>query len=255
MELSRVQDIFAAVDKVSSVAERMRDTALAKELDEVAGTLFGLAGAVQANVAAKLLELPPKDIANLGDRGVLDRGKQGFEPRRLHEALGLARDLRAESRHLDTIRWWLDDRALLADGHLQQGLAKPGDDVLTPHAQHQVDGLDRRTGERFEAWKDVFAKEGVKKTDYRVTGISQRVCVKELDTLRVVVVAPPKTKRAVVLLVVPQTDTYGYVHLLGKSKPKSKRTKPRAGDGEKMPGWTSGLEALAERVEALRARR
>ncbi|MEU4741304.1 hypothetical protein AB0G02_12690, partial [Actinosynnema sp. NPDC023658] len=241
MELDQVRDLFAAVDDVSSVAERVKDKAAARGLRDVAGTLYGLIGPVPAAVAAKLLDLGRGEVGKLSDRGVLVADGRAVDPRGLHDVFKVARDLRAQRRHLDVIRWWLEDRALLDDEGLRQGLAAPGDDVLAPHAREQVEGLDRRSRAKVEAWLDKLRRQGVRATDYRVTGTSQQLCVAVVDSLRVVVLALPRPKRTVVLLVQPKADTHDYVHLLGgpHRRPGARRPRPvaTAGRSAGRPRW------------------
>ncbi len=247
MEPNEVRDVFAVVDRVASCSGRVKDRTASKELDEVVESLYRLVGPVSRDLAAGVLELGRAEVGRLVDHGVLS--KDGTGPRQLHGVLAVARDLRAQRDHVNAIRWWLEDRALLADEGVGRGLAEPGDEVLAPPARQQVDGLDRSNRRKFDAWLAKFDKQGVSGTDYRVTGTPQQVCVKDLDGLRVVVVAPPKAKRAVVVLVGPRPDTYDYVHVLGKSTSKAKRTKPSAGgSGTGLPRWNDALQALAGRA-------
>lgn len=248
MELKQVRDVFAVVDKVSSLTGRMKDKAGSELVHEVVESLYALVGPVSANLAAGVLELGRTEVGKLVDHGV--PVKDGTDPRQLHVVLAVAQDLRAQRDHLNAIRWWLEDRALLADEGVDGGITEPGDDVVTPHARQQVNGLDRSNREKFDAWLSKLDKQGVPATDHRVTGTSHRVRVKHLDPLRVVVLELPKDKRAVVLLVEPRTDTYGYVHLLGKTKP-GRRTAPFFRREDRLPDWNPTLEALAERAGEL----
>lgn len=251
MEPQEVRDVFALVDKVSSLTGRVKDKVAAKGLDEVVESLHALVGPVSANLAAGVLDLSPADVRKLAAGGVL---VTPADPRRLRDVLAVARELRDRRDRLDVIRWYLEDRALLAHEGVRQGLAEPGDDVLTPHARQQVDGLDRQARRTFEAWLAKVDQHGAPATDHRVTGVPQRVRVKRLDPLHVAVVELPEAKRAVVLLVEPQVDTYGYVHVLGKAKP-GRRTAPFFGRDDRLPGWNSALEELAERAGALADKR
>jgi hypothetical protein len=254
VEPNEVRAVFAVVDKVSSASGRVRDRSAVKELTEAVESLFALVGPVSAAVAGGVLELGRGEVAGLVDSGVLPMSRGGVEPRRLHDVLVVARELRARQRDLDKIRWWLEDRALLADEAVVRGLAEPGDDVLAPHARRQVDGMDQRSRKKVEAWLEKLGRQGVRATQHRVTGTSERLCVAEVGPLRAVV-AFPTAKRAVVLRVQPPAGTYGHVHVLGKSKPKDTRTTPAPGGGDRLPGWSTALTDVAERAAALVDRR
>lgn len=240
MDRKDLDEIFTAVKALSAVADRTGDGTRAKALEEVVGRLLDLVGPVPQERVAALLEVGGGDVRQLAGAGVLVKQGSGYEPRRLGEVLRVARRLRVLRAHVDRVRWWLEDRELLAE------LPPPGKFDVERH----LAGLPSGRRRKLEDWLAGLPGLKPRQTAYRVTGTPERLCVVEVEGQQVVV-AFPKKGAPTVLLVRKPTGRYDFVHRLArKDKAWGGRGEPRP-DGSGEPGSWSEVAPVAERIRAL----